>query len=381
MTPPSEGNQGNRKVRIGLNALFLRPDRVGGGETYARGLLAGFQSLNLPYEFVVFLNKEAYPTFAQLDASPNFQRVLCPVPLNSTFRHLWEQMHFPALCRMQRLDLLHSLGNVTPFRAPCAVTATIHDIRFAVEPQTVPFFRRNLLGRMVAASARKSDLVITVSHTSEKHIIRYLGVPPEKIHVTLEGPGQALHIETPWDEVRQRYQVPMPYFLAVGIGVHKRLDRIVQAAEIVRSEHNCPANIVVTGPLGKAPPDDRMIHHLGFVPPEDLASLYKHAIALICFSDLEGFGLTALEAMNLGTPVVASNAASLPEVLGNGGIIVEHGDSAALARAMWNVATDKQLQSDLRRRGFDRVADFSWIACAAETARAYEMILRSRQLK
>jgi hypothetical protein len=80
LTLASQQNQNsasNRKIRIGVNALFLRPGRIGGGETYARGLLAGFQSLNLPYEFVVFLNAKAYPTLAELDSSPNFERVLC----------------------------------------------------------------------------------------------------------------------------------------------------------------------------------------------------------------------------------------------------------------------------------------------------------------
>jgi glycosyltransferase involved in cell wall biosynthesis len=94
---------------------------------------------------------------------------------------------------------------------------------------------------------------------------------------------------------------------------------------------------------------------------------------------LEAFGLTVLEAMGLGTPVVASNAASLPEVLGNGGIIVEHGDAGELAQAMWRIATDDQLQSKMRERGFNRVANFSWIACAAETARAYQKLLQARQ--
>jgi glycosyltransferase involved in cell wall biosynthesis len=381
LTSLSQENQSTsrgRKFRIGLNALFLRPGRVGGGETYARGLVAGFQGLNLPYEFVIFLNPEAYATFEELDSSPNFKRVLCSPPRNAWGRHLWENLNFSRLCHEHDLDLLHSLGNVLPIRIPCATAVTIHDLGYKVEPNAIPFMRRHGLGRMITASAHRADLIVTVSHTSERDIVHHLKVPAEKIHVTLEGPGQVLEVEAAWEEVRQRYKVSEPYFLTVGIEKHKRLDCIIEAAELLRTEHGYQANIVTTGPMGQLPSLHPMVKHFGFVPAEDLASLYKHAIALVCFSDLEGFGLTALEAMGLGTPVVASNAASLPEVMGDGGILVEHGDSAALSRAMWKIATDKHLQDDVRKRGYRRVANFSWMACAAETARAYETMWQGK---
>jgi glycosyltransferase involved in cell wall biosynthesis len=368
------GTSRSRKFRIGLDALFLRPGRVGGGETYARGLVAGFQGLNLPYEFVIFLNPEAYSSFEELDSSPSFERVLCASPRNPWRRHLWENLKFPALCRKYDLDLLHCLGNVLPIRIPCATAVTIHDLGYKVEPAALPFLRRHVLGHMITTSARRADLIVTVSHTSQRDIVHHLAIPPGKIHVTLEGPGQVLQVEAPWEEVQRKYHLVEPYFLTVGIEKHKRLDCILAAAELLRSDHGYQANIVTTGPIGQVPSLHPMVKHFGFVPAEDLASLYKHAIALVCFSDLEGFGLTALEAMGLGTPVVASNAASLPEVMGDGGILVEHGDSAALSRAMWRIATDKRLQDDVRKRGYRRVADFSWMACAAETARAYEML-------
>jgi glycosyltransferase involved in cell wall biosynthesis len=369
------------EARIGLNLLFLRPGRIGGGETYARGLLEGLQSLSLPFTFIIFLNSEAFPQFAQFDGIPRFQRVLCRVPLNSSLRHIWEQMYFPFLCRSYQLDLLHSLGNVMPFRASCPTAVTIHDLLYKVQPHSLPFMRRHILGRLVTSSARRCDLVITVSHNSQEQIVQYLGIPREKIHVTLEGPGQTLRTISEWEHVRAKYQVQQPYFLTVGTAMHKRLDRIVQAAKLLRNERNFPASIVATSPIGQELPGNGLVKHFGYVPPEDLACLYKHAIALICFSDMEGFGLTPLEAMGLGTPVVASSAAALPEVIGNGGIIVEHGDVVALSQAMWKIATDEGLQAETREMGFRRVADFSWMACAAETARAYEMILQAKQAR
>jgi glycosyltransferase involved in cell wall biosynthesis len=365
------------RPRIGLDLLFVRPGRIGGGETYARGLVEGLRSLDLPFHFILFLNRDAYPTFPDVDAETNFERVLCPVPVNASLRHIWTQLRMKSYCRQYRLDLLHSLGNVIPFNAPCPTTVTIHDMLYKVRPEAVPFKTRELVGRLITRSARKSDRIITVSHASEADIVRYLGVPPEKVHVTPEGPGQTLQVAAPWEEVQRRYNVPKEYFLTVGATAHKRLDRIVQAVGLLRSQKDYTAEVIVTNPMGNALPKGLgSVRHYGFVPADDLASLYQHAIALICFSDMEGFGLTALEAMNLGTPVVASNAAALPEVLGDGGIIVEHGDPAALADAMWRIATDRQLHSEMRERGYKRVAHFSWMACAAETARAYEMLLK-----
>ena len=282
-----------------------------------------------------------------------------------------------SFCRRYRLDLLHSLGNVVPLHAPCPTAVTIHDMLYKARPEGLPFMTREVLGRLITRSAHQSDRVITVSRASEADIVKYLGVPAEKVHVTLEGPGQLLQVSAAWEEVQRKYDVPREYFLTVGTHAHKRLDRIVEAVELLRTRKNYNTAIVVTNPNGSASPaESKALRHYGYVPAEDLAALYQHAIALICFSDMEGFGLTALEAMHLGTPVVASNAAALPEVLGDGGIIVEHGDPEALAEAMWRIATDRHLHSEMRERGYKRVANFSWMACAAETVRAYEALLR-----
>ena len=361
--------------RIGLNLLFLRPGKVGGTETYARGLIEGFLSLGLPYQFTIFLNSEAFPTFAELDYAPNFQRIQCPVPLNPSLRHIWEQVYFPGLIAKHSLDLFHSLSNVIPFRARCKTIVTIHDLIYKVCPSEISFMRRNVLGALTSASARRADRIMSVSHNSKNDIETYLHIPATKIQVTREGPGQTLQLVTPWEEVRRKYQVPEPYFLTVGTAPHKRVDRIVSAARILRQEKKFPVSVVTTSPTSDTPGGNGIVKHFGFVPPEDLACLYKHAIALICFSDMEGFGLTPLEAMGLGTPVVASNAAAIPEILGDGGIIVEHGDTVALAEAMWHIAIDKRLQTEVRERGRLRLANFSWMGCAAETARAYTQVL------
>src|SRR3954452_16921732 len=104
----------DRAPRIGLNMLYVRPGKVGGGETYARGLLSGLQQLDTSFEYFVFLNSAAWPTFAELDRFPNFHRVKCSSPLHPALRHAWEQVRFSGICKKYGVDLLHSLGNVSP---------------------------------------------------------------------------------------------------------------------------------------------------------------------------------------------------------------------------------------------------------------------------
>src|SRR5438552_12299163 len=120
----------SRRPRIGLNLLFLRPGAIGGGETYSRGLLQGFIQTRPAFDFVLFLNRAAWPTFDWIDSTPGFARVLCNVPLHPWLRHVWEQLNFSRLCRRHDIDLLHSLGNVVPFFAPCPQVVTIHDLLY-----------------------------------------------------------------------------------------------------------------------------------------------------------------------------------------------------------------------------------------------------------
>lgn len=372
---PTENLGSCPKPRIGLNLLYLRPGRVGGTETYGYSLIKGLQSLGSRYDFVVFLNPEAFPRFAFLDETPSFSRVLCPAPRHPYLRHLWEQMRLPRLCRLHQLDVLHSFGAVIPFLAPCKSVVTIHDVLYKVEPSLLSWTRRNILGALTTLSARRSDLIVTVSESSKSQIVQYLCIAPEKVYVTPEGPGQTFQSLAPWALVRDKYCVPEPYFLAVGTAAHKRMDLVRLATRILGEEKRFSVFVVTTSPIGHSSPAGDSMKHLGYVPTEELASLYKNAIALICFSDMEGFGLTPFEAMGLGTPVVASNAAALPEILGSAGIIVKQGDPRALADAMWKIATDAKLHAEMRARGLRRVGNFSWLQCAAETARAYEEVL------
>ena len=131
------------------------------------------------------------------------------------------------------------------------------------------------------------------------------------------------------------------------------------------------AELEKLGPLS-----DRVIV-TGFVPDEDLAPIYSHASMFVYPSLLEGFGLPPLEAMQCGVPVITSNTSSLPEVVGDAGIMVPPSDTDALCQAMATLFQDRELHDRLASRARERAATFSWARCAAETVEAYRAALNS----
>jgi glycosyltransferase involved in cell wall biosynthesis len=371
-----------KTLRIGLNLLYLRPGKVGGGETYARGLLDGLQQVSSSFEYFVFLNSAAFPTFGRLDDFPNFRRIACSNPLNPVLRHAWEQMRFSALCREHRIDLLHSLGNVSPLMTPNAKMVTIHDLLWKHSPEHMPTLQRLLYSYMSPLSARVCDGVFTVSTHSLQDLGETLGIPKQKLFVTIEGPGQEFTTSADWNEVKKKYNIPDQYFLSVGTDKHKRLDVTLEAIKLLRGRQ-MPVHLVVAGERSESSKSfntNGELRWLGFVPAEELATLYKNATALVCSSEMEGFGLPVLEAMSSGTPVIATERGSLPEVVGAGGVLVECGDVSALATTMDQLIHEPHLRADLAQRALAHVESFSWKLCAAATVKGYEEILRRRNI-
>ncbi|HTK95856.1 MAG TPA: glycosyltransferase family 1 protein [Terriglobales bacterium] len=360
-----------------MNLLYLIPDRVGGTETYARELLRSFVGIAPgDLSFTLFVNPSAWDSFAWADNTPGWQRVLCPVPASASLRHLWEQRHFPKLCRRYQVDLLHSLAYVLPLRAKCRQIVTIHDALFLTGPGHLSLLKRWFWGIFVPRSARRADAVVTDSENSRRDLVRLLGLDPGKVHSILLGAGQPLPAATQWNELKNRYEIEQPYFISVGALPHKRLDLSADALQKVRVAHPA-ASLVVAGRSHEQPSDAGRapgVHYVGYVPGADLAGLFAHAASLVCASEVEGFGLPVVEAMRLGTPAIVSDRGSLPEVAGDAGIVIPYGDAAALAAAMENVMAP-EVRRRLGEQGREQARRFSWERCARETLSVYAAVL------
>ena len=307
---------------------------------------------------------------------------------------LWfEQVGVPLAAARLRADVLHVPYFAPPLWSPAPLVATVLD----VIPLRLPEYRGRAAVRaymgLVAHTARRAGRVIAISDHSWGEIVATLGIPAERVTTVPLAAGPQYRPQDPAAvaEARARYGLrgPLVYYVG-GLDARKNLDTLVRAFARVRRAGGPPATLVLAGrALGgdaRLFPDlDALIEAEGVadavrraaVPPADGPLLYAAADVFAFPSRYEGFGLPPLEAMACGAPVVASDASSLPEVLGDAALLVPPDDVAGWAAALWRVLADAQLRDELRRRGLERAALFSYERTARETVAVYATVSRA----
>ena len=286
--------------------------------------------------------------------------------------HLWEQFILPG--KLDSRDVLWSPANTGPLRVRNQVS-TIHDLSPLDQPKGFkPQFKiwyRILLPRL----ARRVSMIITDSEFSRGRIMSRLGVIPERVVSIPCGVDQDHFYPRGEHEiaaVREEYGLPAAYLLFVGsLQRRKNLSRLIRAWEQVTLQSS-ELGLVLVGRSARPfrslhlehnPPHVRM---LGDVNDRELPALYSGALAFVMPSLYEGFGLPVLEAMSCGTPVVASNAAALPEVVGQAGLLIDPYDVDDIAKAILQLVADPLLRGSLSSQGRVRAGKFSWDRTAAQ---------------
>jgi glycosyltransferase involved in cell wall biosynthesis len=264
--------------------------------------------------------------------------------------------------------------------------ATIHDLGFLRVPATFSRFFVLRSTVLVRRTARRADRVITGSAFSREDLIAEYGLDPRKISVIPYGidPEFFAAEEIPTaeaDRVLARLGIRKPYILSVGrLNPRKNLPALARAFDRLKKTTGLPHRLVLAGPADYRTPETVAslsgivpeIHFAGFVPGPDLPVLYREAEIFVYPSLFEGGGLPALEAMAAGTPVIASKTSSLPEMVGDAGILVDPESVDDIARALVRLATDPELRGTLREKGRERARTMTWENAARATLRAYE---------
>jgi glycosyltransferase involved in cell wall biosynthesis len=284
----------------------------------------------------------------------------------------------------ETLDVLHLPCVVEPAffsdgNFPCRVVKTIHDLIPLVLPDE-HLRKWSAADRHVyqaqVASFRRADVVVAISRSTRDDTIKYLGLPPEKIRVVPNAVSEEFTPITDAARLKatfEKYGIWHPYFLfCSGDGYTKNRERVIEAFVQFAQRHPEPFQMVFVGPRGWSQSaqlahmaQDRGLNHsqflvTGFVPDADLVTLYAGAAALVAPSLYEGFGLPPAQAMRAGTPVIASDRSSQPEVVGDAGILVDPQSVDAIAEAMLCLARDPALRAELSARGRERVRRFRW---------------------
>ena len=266
-------------------------------------------------------------------------------------------------------DVIHHPLPAISRGAKAAQVITVHDLSFERLPHDFDRGFRTFAHHFHRAAARAADAVICVSETTAGDVQELWGVPRERIVVALHGRGQ---------ELRAHGEAEGGYFLYVGDDEpRKRVSALLEAyAHYRRIAVDQPLPLVLAGGVARSAPGVRIEPRPG---RERLAELYTGAVALVHPSSYEGFGLTVLEAMSLGTPVLAAPAPAVAEVCGEAARYVDPTDARDLAEAMAGLAETPSLRRELARRGQRRASEFSWSASASAHLDAYSLALESRR--
>jgi glycosyltransferase involved in cell wall biosynthesis len=367
-------------MRIAIDARKLHDFGIG---TYVQNLLRQLARLDASSEYVLLCRAEDVDTLRAL--GPNFRTIVDSASPYS----LREQISVPTHLSREQVDVYHSPHYVLPPLVRCPSVVTIHDCIHLRFPQYLP----NRLAYGYAKTfmwwaAHRSARVITVSEASKTDILHYFDIPEQKVSVIHNGLDERLRVPPPdadIQRVRERFQLEEQFVLYAGnVKPHKNVERLIDAFHVLHTNGFPQLKLLIIGSdISKYAMLRRAIHtydlhkyvrFLGFVSDDTLAALYRLATVFVFPSLYEGFGFPPLEAMAAGTPVIASNLSSLPEVLGDAALLVDPYDANAIAEAIRRVLVVDDLRRELGRRGLAKVQAYSWEEAARQVRRIYDEV-------
>lgn len=378
-------------MRIAISGMFWAEPHVGSGQ-YLHNLVAQFSAQPHGHRFILVIPRYLgvpKPSF------PHIQTVLMPTPFDRRSENLakvwFEQVAIGQVCRKLRADVLHVPYMGAPYGSTTPVVVTVHDLI----PLLLPEYRGGravqVYMQLAQRSTRRAEVIIADSQHTKQDIAQHLGIAEDKITVTHLAAAPQLKPQPAGviEAVRERFRLPDPYIYYIGgFDARKNVQTIIRA--FARARHHFDRRVVLAI-AGRLPatiselfPDIHRVileEHLstevvllGPVSGEENAALLSGCEACVYPSRYEGFGLPPLEAMQCGAPVLASCASSVGEVVGDGGVQLAPDDVEAWAAAMARVIQDRNWQAELRARGLQRAAAFSWETTAQQTLAVYKQL-------
>lgn len=369
---------------IGIDASRANRAQRTGVEWYAYHVIQRLKRIVPPTHRVALYTEEPLRDGLE-DLPPHWEsRVLGWPP-----RRLWTQARLSWEMLTRPPDLFFVPAHVVPWVTPKRTLTTLHDVAFMAVPDAYRPAGRAYLKLMYARAVRKAR-ILTVSEFSKGEIVRYFGADPDRVTAIPLGFDPTAFGPSFDDELRARLHalgVRRPYFLFVGrLEAKKNLRGLLESFRAFRAKRpQDDARLVLVGKKGygyeremRALGEDASLSVLqkGYVASEDMRFLYGGATAFVFPSRYEGFGIPLLEAFACGTPVIASDVTSIPEVAGEAALYVNPDDVDGIAEAMAKVADDAALRADLVAKGFGRVHRFTWEATAQRTWEVMERMLR-----
>ncbi|MGD2177862.1 MAG: glycosyltransferase family 1 protein [Anaerolineae bacterium] len=361
---------------VGIDASRAIADRPTGTEAYSRRLIDALLARDSLHRFRLY--------FRQPPPSGLFRGAeLRTIPFPRLWTHLrlaWEVAKHPP-------DALFVPAHVLPSIHPCPSLVTIHDLGYLRFPKSHPWRQRLYLDLSTRWNAYTATHLLADSQATRADLVTHYSVAANKITVAYPGTDESLGPVRDVDAIeaaKARYNISGDYFLYLGtLQPRKNLPRLVEAfAEFATRLSPSAIQLVLAGKRGWLYDDlfeqvsrrglFERVRFPGYVAEEDKAALLSGALAFVFPSLHEGFGLPVVEAQACGCPVITSNTSSLPEVAGDGALLVDPEDTADIVNAMQRIATEPWLCEELIERGFANEGRFSWATCAETVLKAID---------
>lgn len=363
-----------RRLTVGIDASRGFGPEPTGTETYANEVIRALVA-RAAHDYRLYLREAP---LAALPAQAEAVRLGC--------RRLWTHICLAAEVRRRPPDVLFVPAHVLPWRVSIPAVVTVHDLGHRVCPHAHTLSQRLYLEWSCRHHLRAARFLIADSMATRNDLVRFYHADPERIAVVHLGVSRQFRPANAEQIAALRAAVQLPaeasYLAHVGtLQPRKNLDRLVRAFAILAAQHpNLWLILVGRRGWGRVDPQatarrlgvGHRVRWLGYLPRERLPALYSGAVVTVFPSLYEGFGLPALEAMACGGVVAASAVASLPEVVGEAGLLFDPTDELLMAGILGRLVEDGELRRCLSERALVRAARFDWARCAAETQTVLE---------
>ena len=383
------------KIAIDISP-FATPKRTG-ISNFTFNFCKNLPKIDKENEYILFTNSYGYFRSLKeniesigIGKSPNISTQISRVP--RTFLELmWKYIHIPSVEYLmhEKIDIFHITGVINPPLRSAKLIATIYDLISLKFPN---FFEKKLIKHFnyyFKSVIPKSDVIITISNSTKEDILEYFNIPENKVEVVVPGFDNELYRQIQdknmIDKVKAKYGIDKKYILFVGtLEPRKNLVKLIKAFSILPEYLKSDYLLVICGRKGwffeeifetvKELKLEEKVVFTGYIPDEDIPLLMNGAEIFVYPSLYEGFGLPPLEAMACGTPVISSKVSSLPEVIGDAGILINPNDVEELSNAILRVLINNELRAQLSEKGLKQASKFSWKRTTSKIVEVYNKV-------
>ena len=374
-------------MRIAIDARM--GDTRGGIGIYTRELISQLADIDKKNQYFVIVNKHGDRSF--VSSEDNFSILESSITRKHYFiKDVWNQFFLPFLLEANSIDIYFNPRYILPFfKGKTKMVVTMHDMIAFLYPEIWSGISGFRIRNYIKLSSQRADLILTVSNCAKKDIVRILHIPDDKIKVIYCGINKKLYKPLPdlsvQRLVKRKYGIRKKYILATGpLGMRKNHDRLIDAYSILPKYIREDYQLIITGEkkgtynnllkkVSKICLADDIVF-TGFIPEKEMPMVINAASLFVFPSFYEGFGIPLLEAMACGTPLLASNVSSIPEVVGSAALLFDPYNINEMASVIGKVITDEDLRQKLIQRGFEQIKKYSWKNTAKEILGVFEEV-------